>query len=75
MFCRVAMSTNRDARIKHWKEKEGHKYGKILVRRLGYQQVLELEKREARARGRRASGGGPKKPGRVWSVYYVSGGR
>lgn len=75
MVCRVGMSTNPDARIKHWKEKEGDKYGKTLAKGLTYRQALEVEKREARTRGCRASGGGPKKPGRVWSVYYVSGGR
>ena len=71
MVCPVGMSTNSDARIKHWKEKEGHKYGKILTKGLTYRQALELGKREARARGCRASSGGPRKPGKVWSVYYV----
>lgn len=75
MACRVGMSTTPYTRINYWKETEGHTYGKILASGLTYRQALELEKEEAAARGCRASGGGPRKSGKVWSVYYVSGGR
>ena len=74
MACRVGMSTNPDERIRYWKEQEGHTYSTILARRLTYDGALAREKQEAEDRGCRYSGGGQRISGRVWSVYYLSGG-
>ena len=75
MGCRVGMSTRPQDRIACWKRREGHTYSKILASRLSYDQALAREKREAQARGSKYRGGGEYVAGRVWSVYYVSGGR
>ena len=75
MACRVGMSTNPQERIDYWKEKEGHTYSRILASRLTYDQALKREKQEAEDRGCRYHGGGQHVDGRVWSVYYVSGGK
>lgn len=75
MACRVGMSTSPQDRIAYWKRREGHTYSKILASRLTYDQALAREKREAQARGCRYRGGGEQVAGRVWSVYYVSGGK
>ena len=75
MACRVGMATDPQKRIAHWKEKEGHTYSEILHSNLLYKQALELEKGEAVRRGCRYHGGGERVPGRVWSVYYLSGGK
>ena len=75
MACRVGMSTNPQDRIGYWKKEEGHTHGKTLDSKLTYDAALEREQHEARARGCRQSGGGPRVPGKVWSVYHVWGGR
>ena len=74
MACRVGMSTDPDERIRYWKEKEGHTYSTILASGLTYDEALAREEKEAKDRGCRQSGGGPRISGRVWSVYYLSGG-
>ena len=63
------------SRIQHWKDKEGHTYGKVLVEGLTYNQALAREKKEAEERGCHYSPGGPKDNRRDWAVYYVSGGK
>ena len=75
MVCRVGMATDPQQRIARWKKREGYTYSKILHSNLLYKQALELEKEEAARRGCRQSAGGPRVPGRVWSVYYLSGGK
>ena len=73
MVCRVGMSTDPLERIKYWKENEGCTFGRVLKSRLTYDEALEMEKKEAQARGCRYSSGGMRVDGKVWSVYYVSG--
>ena len=75
MACRIGMSNNPSERIGYWKGQEGHTHSKILARRLTYAQAQKRETKEAEARGCRHSGGGRPVAGRVWSVYYVWGGR
>ena len=75
MACRVGMSTSPSARIQYWKNREGHTYSKILAQGLTYKQAQEYEKRVAKAKGCKQSSGGSRVAGKVWSVYYVSGGR
>ena len=76
MVCRVGMSTKPQQRIDYWKILEGHTYSKILRSNLTYDQAIKLEKEEAARRpGCRQHAGGLKVPGRVWSVYYLSGGK
>lgn len=75
MSCRVGMSTNPASRIQYWKDKEGHTHSRILARGLTYNQALDRERREARAKGCKHGGGGPSVAGKVWSVYHVWGGR
>ena len=75
MSCRVGMSTTPGARIRYWKDKEGHTRSKILASGLTYSQALAREKSAANARGCRHSGGGQPVVGKVWSVYHVWGGR
>ena len=75
MSCRVGMSTVPGARIRYWKDKEGHTRSRILARGLTYKQAQDRERIEAKARGCRSSRGGPYVAGKVWSVYYVWGGR
>ena len=74
MGCRVGMSSNPQERIDYWKEEEGHTYGKILASELTYDEAQHREKEEAVNKGCVSSPGGPRIRGRVWSVYYVSGG-
>ena len=74
MACRVGSSTNPQARIEHWKEKEGHTSGRVLHSGLTYDQAQTKEKSEAASRNCTASGGGQRVSGNVWSVYIVSGG-
>ena len=66
------MSTDPHERIKDWKRVEGCTHGEILQSNLTYDEAARLEKEEAK-KGCRQSGGGPRKAGRVWSVYYLSG--
>lgn len=73
MACRVGMSTNPQERIDYWKEAEDCTGGYVLHINLTYDQALAKEKEEADARGCRQSGGGPRKEGRIWSVYYMYG--
>lgn len=75
MVCRVGMSTNPDGRIAYWREKEGHTHGKILRRNLTCKQALNMEKSVAKRLGCKSGPGGRPVPGRVWSVYQLSGGR
>ncbi len=75
MVCRVGMATDPQERIARWKKKEGHTYSKILHSNLLYKEALELEEEVAARRGCRQHAGGPRVPGRVWSVYYLSGGK
>ena len=75
MACRIGMSTNPQERIRRWKNTEGHTHSKILASGLTYRQAQARETQEARSRGCRHSGGGRFVAGRVWSVYYVWGGR
>ena len=77
MACRIGISKYPNSRIKHWKDKEGHTYSKILAEKLTYKQASELEKKEAIARACTSHLGGDPGDDRykhVWSVYYVSGG-
>lgn len=67
------MSTDPQRRIKEWKEEEGCTFGTVLKSGLTYDEASELEKKEAKNRRCRQSGGGPRVSGRVWSVYYLSG--
>ena len=75
MACRVGMSTTPYTRIEYWKEAEGHTHGQVLETDLTYDEALVREKAHAEANGCRYHGGGQKVAGRVWSIYYVSGGR
>lgn len=75
MACRIGMSTDPQERIRSWKNNEGHTHSKILASGLAYSQTQVRETREASSRGYRHSGGGRFVAGRVWSVYYVWGGR
>ncbi len=75
MGCRVGMSTNPEDRIQHWKDEEGHTYGKVLASGLSYEGATKREKKEAEERNCYFHGGGNYVSGRVWSVYYVSGGK
>ena len=75
MACRVGMSTNPQARIRHWKETEGYTKSKILAHHLTYEEALEREKREALRLRCQARPGGAYVSGRMWSVYHVWGGR
>ena len=74
MVCRVGMPTSPNARIQYWKNREDHSYSKILARGLTYKQAQDYEKRVAKAKGCKQSSGGSRVAGKVWSVYYVSGG-
>ena len=58
MACRVGISTDPDARIRHWKTVEGHTYSRILHTGKTYDRANELEAQEARDRSCTASGGG-----------------
>ncbi len=69
------MSKFPHTRIRHWKDTEGHNYGKVLHEGLTYNRALELEKAEAADRGCHRAGGGPRDNTRQWAVYYVSGGK
>ena len=73
MACRVGMSTNPNGRIEYWKKIENCTDGHVVESGLTYEEALNAEKRLADQYGCRQSGGGPKIPGRVWSVYYMSG--
>ena len=75
MSCRVGMSTDPDARIQYWKDKEGHTHATILASGLTYSQALAREREEAEAKGCEYHGGGQPVTGKVWSVYHVWGGR
>ena len=68
------MSTNPQERIDYWKQKEGHTYGTVLASGLTYQEAQARENQEASNRGCHHAPGGAYVSGRVWSVYYVSGG-
>ena len=68
------MSKTPYTRIQHWKDAEGHTYGKVLHEDLTYDRALELEKTEAAKRDCHSAGGGPRDNTRQWAVYYVSGG-
>lgn len=74
MACRVGMATDPQERIQYWKNKEGHDRGRILASELTYEEAQKREQREAASKGCHQSAGGRRVPGRVWSVYYVSGG-
>ena len=74
MGCRVGMSTHPYGRIDYWKRKEGHTGGEVLARNLTYEEAQDRENKEAAKRGCVSSEGGPRKGGRVWSVYHLWGG-
>ena len=74
MGCRVGMSTNPHERIEYWKKEEGHTDGAVLASQLTYEQAQDRERREAQALGCYSQPGGGYVVGKVWSVYYVSGG-
>ena len=74
MACRVGMSRYPHTRMQHWKDVEGHTYGKVLHENLTYDQALAKEKEEANARGCHQESGGQRTTTRDWAVYYVSGG-
>ena len=74
MACRVGMATDPEARIRFWKQREGHTYSTILARNLTYEQAQAREEREARQRNCHWRSGGGYVAGWVWSVYYLSGG-
>lgn len=74
MGCRVGMSTTPDERIEYWKQKEGHTGSRVLASDLTYDEAQQREDEEAAARDCESSKGGPRKPGRVWSVYHLWGG-
>ncbi len=74
MACRVGMSTTPYTRIEYWRQREGHTHGKVLAARLTYEDAQAQEKQEAERRNCYAEPGGEHVPGRVWSVYVVSGG-
>ena len=74
MACRVGMSTDPFARIQHWKDVEGHTYGKVLYENLTYDQALAKEEVEAASRGCHQAPGGARTGRTDWVVYYVSGG-
>ncbi|GEM_PF-989270 len=74
MACRVGMSRDPYARIQHWKDVEGHTYGKVLYENLTYDGALAKEKEEAASRGCHHEPGGARTSTRDWAVYYVSGG-
>lgn len=75
MACRVGMSHDPQSRIDYWKAVEGHTYSSILASGLTYDGALAREKSEAQTRGCKYGPGGERKAGRVYSVYYLSGGR
>ena len=74
MACRIGMSKYPLTRIQHWKDTEGHTYGKILHENKTYDRALALERAEAAARNCHSAGGGPRDNASDWAVYYVSGG-
>ena len=68
------MSTDPHGRIRDWKRDEGHIYGEIIATDLTYDEAQERERLEAQLFGCYWRPGGERVKGRVWSVYYVSGG-
>ena len=74
MGCRVGMSTDPYERIDYWKRMEFHTGGEVIARYLTYDEAQDRENKEAYERGCVSSAGGPRKAGRVWSVYHVWGG-
>ena len=75
MGCRVGMSATPHKRIDHWKRKEGHRSGRILVSGLTYKQATAREKSEAQKRNCYYKHGGEDNGKRNWSVYHVWGGK
>jgi hypothetical protein len=68
------MSRDPNKRIQHWKDVEGHTYGKVLYENLTYDQALAKEKEVAESRGCHQEPGGPRNGTIDWAVYCVSGG-
>ena len=78
MACRVGTSKDPQERIKYWKQKEGHTIGFVIASGLTYNEAQQRERQEAQQRRCfHAPGGDPgmDRYNRVWSVYYVGGGR
>ena len=73
MACRVGMSTDPQERIEYWKRQEGCTSGGVVTSGLTYDEALAKERELAQRDGCRQSGGGERKPGRVWSVYRMDG--
>lgn len=71
--CRVGMSTDPDACIRHWKRTEGHTGAMILATGLTYDEAQARETAEAHTHGCWHSPGGRRVSGQVWSVYLVCG--
>ena len=71
LMCRVGMTTNPSERRRYWESQHpGLRNWRVLVSGLTYDEAQARERREAQRRGCEAEEGGPRVPGRVWSVYY-----
>ena len=67
---RVGMTSNVASRKRHWKSKHrSFRNWKVLKGKLTYDQALATEKKYTAKRGIAGHGGGPRKRGRVYSVY------
>ena len=75
MADRIGMSTEPEKRIAYWRAKEGHTDSRVLATNLTYDEALALERREANRCGCRREAAGAHKPGPIWSVFHVWGGR
>ena len=74
MTCRIGMSSEPQDRIDHWhRQCHGRFSSKILASKLTYDEAQRREESEARTCGSRCEqeSGGPRKEGRVYSVYRV----
>ena len=75
MVCRVGMATDPQERIARWKKKEGHTYSKILHSNLLYKRGVRAGRGGSSKAGLSPARWWPQSSGRVWSVYYLSGGK
>ena len=69
------MATDPKAQIEHWKKVEGHEHSRIIAYKLTYNEAAARVRHEVYARGCRQSPRVGYQNGRIWSVYYVSGGQ
>ena len=70
----MAKKANVQARIDHWKQKEGHTHSRILHEGLTYDQATRKEREEGEAKSCTYKSGGECDSDHDWSVYHVWGG-